>query len=335
MPDSASGPGKTRPRFGEKNKFLPVAFVWCIIIGLYLIYTILHCAPLLRNSKNQASAVVQTTIFHVVTALLAFCYIACMLVHPGVIPDDSPEETIPPDQSLTKEEVCLMYFERKRSGLQRHCKWCGKNKPDRCHHCRVCRMCILKMDHHCQYIYNCVGFRNHKYFFLLLFYTTIDCHLIFWTMLSTVHAAVDPTTHFMTMFLLLFGETLAGLFGLVMTLFFNFHIYLMWNAQTTIEYCEAKRTKTKSGPSEYSRSRMGNIRAVLGENPLFWCLPVSMPEGSGTVFTSEDTPIQTYIDNTSSTVQSVEPTQGTSPTLPLGAQLLHTPVGNRIPSYLP
>lgn len=26
--------------------------------------------------------------------------------------------------------------------LARHCKWCGKFKPDRCHHCRVCRTLV-------------------------------------------------------------------------------------------------------------------------------------------------------------------------------------------------
>ena len=41
----------------------------------------------------------------------------------------------------------MMMQEKKRNNELRHCKWCGKYKPDRTHHYRVYGTCILKMDH--------------------------------------------------------------------------------------------------------------------------------------------------------------------------------------------
>lgn len=50
------------------------------------------------------------------------------------------------------------------------CKNCITPKPPRTHHCSVCRQCVLKMDHHCPWLNNCVGFYNHRYFFLFCVY---------------------------------------------------------------------------------------------------------------------------------------------------------------------
>jgi hypothetical protein len=281
---------KDRQRFGETVKFLPVIFICCNITGIYAIYTVYHAVPLVQEPNTRMAGMLQLIVFNLLTAMLLICYVCSILVHPGTIPEkdeDGAWEFIPQDGiggfafDAMKESKTQ---ELKRSGDRRHCKWCVKYKPDRCHHCRVCRTCILKMDHHCPWIYNCVGFRNHKYFFLLLLYTCLDCHLIFWTMLTSVRNSVDAQTPFKQMFFLLFGETLVSFFGFLVTVFFLFHIWLMCKAMTTIEYCEKATKQSGVSSSIYDQGALGNIKSALGENWLLWFLPVSTLSGNGVAF---------------------------------------------------
>jgi len=55
------------------------------------------------------------------------------------------------------------------------CNLCKGFKAPRAHHCRKCRRCIMKMDHHCPWINNCVGHKNHKSFTLFLIFVVIGC----------------------------------------------------------------------------------------------------------------------------------------------------------------
>jgi len=291
-------------RFGECAKFVPVAFVSCSICTLYVIFVSCHLVPGLRSGTNRTLEVAKAVVFHVLTTLLVICYVRSIATHPGDIPDNDPQwEFMPTDsrqpkqkQSASMDALTLNLQETKRSGNRRNCKWCNKFKPDRCHHCRICRTCILKMDHHCPWIYNCVGFKNYKYFFLLLFYSVADLWLIIAYMSVSVRlCALKPDTPFVIMFLTLFGWTLATFLGLLATLFWCFHIWLAAKAMTTVEFCEKHLPKKKGGDktasydnSVYNLGLYGNLKATLGDNVFCMLLPLCPPSGNGLDFVNAD-----------------------------------------------
>jgi len=294
------GMKENQARFDDPLKFLPVALVLTTISGLGYVYVFYHCIPLMQlnepdrlvDKEMRARGEFDLILFAGITSMLILAYVQCILVHPGTIPDGDPHWEYFPSQAVAGVPQTT---EKKKSGQRRHCKWCGKYKPDRCHHCRVCNQCILKMDHHCPWIYNCVGFWNYKFFFLLLFYTVLDCHLIFWSSLETLSRTVENDDEFVTMFLIYFGSTLSFFLGILFTCFFTFHFWLMQRNMTTIEFCEKNLLPKQSGKEEqpnpmnqYDLGAFGNMRKVLGSNPLCWFLPFGGPEGDGLSFLEDE-----------------------------------------------
>ncbi|CAE7765772.1 Zdhhc2 [Symbiodinium pilosum] len=302
-----------RARFEERLKFLPVAYMVIAMLLLACIYLQYHISPLLSRkaahlqmpdaaAAGELRGLIQLSMFVPITVLLAICYVRSILTHPGEIPDDPKWEYMPRDKSVVLAPLSLQ--ETKKSGERRHCKWCGKYKPDRCHHCRVCRTCILKMDHHCPWIYNCVGCFNYKFFILLLFYSALDCHLIMWSMSESVLRCVNiEQTPFQEMFIILFGEFLAFILAFLVSAFLAMHLWLISRGLTTIEFCEKSLPKDgqpaeRSMKSVYNLGLYGNFRAVLGNSVAVWLLPLGMPEGDGITFVCDETCLTKDIDAT-------------------------------------
>mmetsp|Transcript_3269 Transcript_3269/g.8156 ORF Transcript_3269/g.8156 Transcript_3269/m.8156 type:complete len:327 (+) Transcript_3269:60-1040(+) len=256
-------------------KLLPVAYLSSLIACIYSIHRYYHVQ---RLHGAVANLVLEGRVCMIITALLVICMLRCVFTAPGYVPNtheyqfiysyDKTNERSKP----IEDEHGLTFNEVKRTGATRHCKWCQKYKPDRSHHCRVCQTCVLRMDHHCPWLYNCIGQNNHKYFYLLLLYSTIDLLYVSWTMIPSVRAVLLPEADFMTLFITLFGETVSLLMGTTCLCFWSFHSWLIAHNLTTIEYCE----KSSAGKSLHSQgSMLANVQALLGSSVLLWFLPLS------------------------------------------------------------
>ncbi|CAD7930957.1 unnamed protein product [Amoebophrya sp. A25] len=171
-------------RLSEINRLYPVIFVLCTTIYFWAAFLFCYLIPSLNSGgvspgrKEEAQANGPWFVF--TTVLFLYCYRKAILTDPGTIPDSQAWR-----QTVTNrgESLAAFLVEKKKDGYLRYCKWCNKYKPDRAHHCRVLGRCVLKMDHHCPWVSNTIGFHNHKYFLLTLFYATATLSILFSTLL--------------------------------------------------------------------------------------------------------------------------------------------------------
>ncbi|KAF7260920.1 hypothetical protein EG68_01798 [Paragonimus skrjabini miyazakii] len=84
--------------------------------------------------------------------LVLFHYLSAIWRHPGAVPTVLSPEVAP---------------------IVSMCLRCCYPRPPRAHHCSICEGCILRMDHHCPWIANCVGLRTHRHFYLSVLFMSI------------------------------------------------------------------------------------------------------------------------------------------------------------------
>ncbi|KAF8021579.1 hypothetical protein BT93_G1893 [Corymbia citriodora subsp. variegata] len=201
----------------------------------------------LRSSDGSFHA----SVFSFLAFYSLFSFFVCVLTDPGRVPSSYVPDV--EDRELSDQEF------RRNVKHQRKCEICSTYKPQRCHHCRTCRRCVLRMDHHCQWINNCVGYWNYKAFFILVFFATV----------ASIYSMV------------VCGTPVLGL-SMILGSLLCWHIYLMANNMTTIEYYGGVRARwlaRKSGQGYRHPFNLGvyrNVTSVLGPNMLKWFLPAAV-----------------------------------------------------------
>jgi len=289
-------------------KCVPVIFICCVVCWSYYAYVVALVLNVMTNTTEQTVCLV---IFHAAALFFLWSYYMCVVTHPGKVPpawhlamEDverlgaarSEEEWKSILASLASQLGCQVR-QRSVQNAVRYCEKCLAIKPDRSHHCSVCEECTLKMDHHCPWVNNCVGFLNYKFFILFLLYALCYC----------VTIASTTARHFFNLWLTGGGSEESGaedqeevgsakyhillvffvsiMFSLSISSLFSYHIWLLFHNRSTLEQFRAPSFDNQtSDPNGWSLGKLGNLREVMGDSPWLWLFPVPTTLGDGLRF---------------------------------------------------
>jgi hypothetical protein len=167
--------------------------------------------------------------------------------------------------------------ERKANLGRRYCKHARVYKPDRAHYCHATARAVRRYDHHCIFVNAAVGQHNHKYFLLFLFYAAVTAALSagdlffragFLSGLGSPSAAVlgasargggsGSARLLITMAVFIIGAAV----GIALAAFLGFHLYLIQQGCTTLEFGE-KQGNVSHGSSRRYASPYGQSPALI------------------------------------------------------------------------
>ncbi|KAF7289334.1 Palmitoyltransferase [Mycena indigotica] len=106
--------------------------------------------------------------------LCAYNFFRAVTLDPGVCP-------VPNSDAELKSIIEDLASEGRLNG-QTFCVQCMARKPLRSKHCRICERCVGRHDHHCPWVWNCVGANNHRQF--VIFVSTLVLGVILFDYLT-------------------------------------------------------------------------------------------------------------------------------------------------------
>jgi hypothetical protein len=141
-----------------------------VALDVHLYFAIV--APTLGASPFSPRRAAATAVGLFALFNLVANYVICVVCDPGVVRGKSLAEVYAMAAEL---DPSYRLAPPTAPDALRWCEDCASFKPRRVHHCSVCNACVLKMDHHCPWLANCVGARTYPYFVRTLAWGVLAC----------------------------------------------------------------------------------------------------------------------------------------------------------------
>jgi hypothetical protein len=275
---------------GQKSSFkmLPMIFTFFLMVFVFTTFLVIITMPMLDKADTMGTGTNLTIAVSALFAMMFISFIRVASTDAGEIPEwFNDSMSYGQNASLTVKNV-----EKKSDGSRRYCNKCQMFKPDRTHHCKICGRCNLKMDHHCPWVNNCIGYRNHKFFILFIVYALACCIFVFVVTLTTI-PAFNANTPFAENFVIVLDCVISGALSIALTAFVGFHFFLLSNNYTTIEFLEKRGfSPSKTHVNFFNLGAYENFKRSMGSNPILWLLPIGgiseNDQGQGTRFDTNE-----------------------------------------------
>merc|ERR1712151_449535 len=185
--------------------------------------------------------------------------------------------------------VVMRMFSNERSDDIRICRKTQAIKPDRAHYDSMTKGLVLKMDHYCPWVSNCIGYSNYKFFILFLFYAILYCFTIIgialkpflacWSYKSKSDEFSDEMDQLVNegnfKLQTILVSLVSSVFSISITCLFFFHCYLVSKNRSTIEvYGDPILKNVGARKNLFDVGLIANWRQVFGNNIFTALLPV-------------------------------------------------------------
>lgn len=236
-------------------------------------------------------------LFNLVWVLALWAYLKAFMTDPGVVPKSWHNFVREVGPALPVVPSAPKWS----PGKATYCRKCSIPRPERAHHCNVSGFCVLRMDHYCPWINNCVGVNNHKFFLQLVVYGSMASLIGIATSLPELILCVgklcglnegsiwqDNSLQVTDMVAFIMFGSLAIFLGILLAPMLFTHVPLAFSNVTAIE----GNYDNMANPYHLG-SRIANLEQILGVFGPDWFVPV-MPiqrKGDGVSFPRWDEPL--------------------------------------------
>ncbi|KAL3832815.1 hypothetical protein ACJIZ3_007551 [Penstemon smallii] len=259
--------------------YLMILLVFGIIALTYDAVVVVTWGPhIFDGGANSFLSFLIVALFHVLLVMLTWSYFMVVFRDPGAVPANWKMLS---DQNVEEDNSTAMPSsseDTERRPAIGYCNRCQNGKPPRCHHCSVCKRCVLKMDHHCIWVVNCVGACNYKFFLLFVLYTFLETLMDTLVLLPSFISFFQQVKNSssspgkLAVIFLAFVVNLA--FALSLLCFVVMHASLLLSNTTSVEVHE----KRKDVRWKYDLGWKNNIEQVFGTKKMLWFFPLFSKE---------------------------------------------------------